>query len=153
MPEINSGTHNPNPAAKAVQTHCQKPQASTHTHPPTHSLSLSFSGSFTVALRQRTTKGARKQYPPYNCTPKTAPPTRLQPQICSLEQHSRTWRHLPRQGLVGFRVELGTERKVYEIFAAVQTSWCLSHRYCLRLCTFFSKTWRCRTEEREDFAS
>jgi hypothetical protein len=95
----------PNPLPKA---------ASKHTHPPTHSLSLSPSlslcGSFTAALRQRTTKGARKQYPPFNCTPKTAPPTRLQPQFCALQQHSRTWRHLPRQGL-GFRVELGTERE------------------------------------------
>jgi len=89
MAEKNSGTHNPNPAAKAVQTHCQKPQASAHT--PTHSLTLSLAGSFTAALRQRTTKGARKQYPPYNCTPKTAPPTRLQPQTYnSIHGHGGT---------------------------------------------------------------
>jgi hypothetical protein len=43
MAEKNSGTHNPNPAAKAVQTHCQKSQASTHTHPLTLSLSLDLS--------------------------------------------------------------------------------------------------------------
>jgi hypothetical protein len=46
MAEKNSGTHNPNPAAKAVQTHCQKPQASTHT--PTHSLTLSLSLSLWI---------------------------------------------------------------------------------------------------------
>jgi len=50
MAEKNSGTNNPKPAAKAVQTHCQKPQASTHT--PTHSLTLSLSFSLSLDLSQ-----------------------------------------------------------------------------------------------------
>jgi hypothetical protein len=60
----------PNPLPKA---------ASKHTHPPTLSLSLSLCGSFTAALRQKPTKGARKQYPPYisrkKCTPCPPPPS------------------------------------------------------------------------------